>query len=151
MLQDNVPGFPFDAAKRIIEEDLGQPLEELYDSFSDVPLAAASLGQVQLVGIAQGGGCCSLRRALLLFVFVVGSFGKRVSCACELVLGVFVIPFLPPSSSCYIALHHFPFARGFWQIVTVLNNTAYLLAPISHCWCNVTANGGVNFDPWHVP
>lgn len=48
MLQDNVPGFPFESAKRILEEDLGKPLEELYDSFSDVPLAAASLGQVCL-------------------------------------------------------------------------------------------------------
>lgn len=48
MLQDNVPGFPFESAKRILEEDLGKPLEELYDSFSEVPLAAASLGQVCL-------------------------------------------------------------------------------------------------------
>lgn len=46
MLQDNVPGFSFEGAKKILEEDLGQPLEELYDSFSTVPLAAASLGQV---------------------------------------------------------------------------------------------------------
>lgn len=46
MLQDNVPGFPFKSAKRIVEEDLGKPLEDLYDSFSEVPLAAASLGQV---------------------------------------------------------------------------------------------------------
>lgn len=47
MLQDNVPGFSFQAARRIIEEDLAQPIEELYDSFSSVPLAAASLGQVR--------------------------------------------------------------------------------------------------------
>lgn len=46
MLQDNVPGFPFEVGRMIIEEDLGRPLEELYDSFSSVPLAAASLGQV---------------------------------------------------------------------------------------------------------
>lgn len=46
MLQDNVPGFPFEAARRIVEEDLGRPIEDLYDSFSPVPLAAASLGQV---------------------------------------------------------------------------------------------------------
>eukprot|EP00752_Nemacystus_decipiens_P004195 g3834.t1 len=55
MLQDNVPGFPFETAKRIIEEDLGKPLEDLYDSFSDVPLAAASLGQVHLAKMKGGG------------------------------------------------------------------------------------------------
>ncbi|CAN0415385.1 unnamed protein product, partial [Scytosiphon promiscuus] len=31
MLQDNVPGFPFESAKKILEEDLGKPLEEMYD------------------------------------------------------------------------------------------------------------------------
>ncbi|CAB1108578.1 unnamed protein product [Ectocarpus sp. CCAP 1310/34] len=54
MLQDNVPGFPFESAKRIIEEDLGQPLEELYETVSEVPLAAASLGQVHLAKIKGG-------------------------------------------------------------------------------------------------
>lgn len=46
MLQDNVPGFGFEAAARILEEDLGQPIDQLYDSFNEVPVAAASLGQV---------------------------------------------------------------------------------------------------------
>ncbi|CAM9429694.1 unnamed protein product [Hapterophycus canaliculatus] len=55
MLQDNVPGFPFESAKRILEEDLGKPLEEMYDSFNSVPLAAASLGQVHLAKMKGGG------------------------------------------------------------------------------------------------
>eukprot|EP00904_Undaria_pinnatifida_P014246 jgi/Undpi1/9952/HiC_scaffold_28.g12406.m1 len=54
MLQDNVPGFSFEGAKKILEEDLGRPIEELYDSFSPLPLAAASLGQVHLAKMKDG-------------------------------------------------------------------------------------------------
>lgn len=68
MLQDNVPGFPFESAKRIIEEDLGKPLEDLYDSFSDVPLAAASLGQVRWCLMVLPP--CLVLRALLLFLLL---------------------------------------------------------------------------------
>lgn len=47
-LQDTVPPFDSAEARRIVEEDLGAPLESLFDSFSLEPIAAASLGQVHL-------------------------------------------------------------------------------------------------------
>ena len=45
-LQDAVPPFSFEAARALLEEDLGQPLESLFAEFDPVPLAAASLSQV---------------------------------------------------------------------------------------------------------
>src|SRR5437763_18808 len=46
-LQDNVPPAPFSKIKPIIEAELGQ-IENLFDSFDEVPLSGASLGQVYL-------------------------------------------------------------------------------------------------------
>jgi ubiquinone biosynthesis protein len=45
-LQDSVPAFSFDKVKHVIEEELGQPLEALFHSFDEKPIASASIGQV---------------------------------------------------------------------------------------------------------
>jgi predicted unusual protein kinase regulating ubiquinone biosynthesis (AarF/ABC1/UbiB family) len=45
-LQDEVPEEPFSDIRRVVETEFGMPLEEKFVSFSPVPEAAASLGQV---------------------------------------------------------------------------------------------------------
>ena len=45
-LQDQVPPFPFDDAKCLIEAELGRPLTQLFASVEEEPVAAASLAQV---------------------------------------------------------------------------------------------------------
>jgi ubiquinone biosynthesis protein len=45
-LQDAVPPVPFEEVKKQIETSFARPLEEIYESFEEKPLAAASIGQV---------------------------------------------------------------------------------------------------------
>jgi len=45
-LQDDVPAFSGKKAKEIISRELGVPTDEIFTDFSEIPLKAASLGQV---------------------------------------------------------------------------------------------------------
>jgi ubiquinone biosynthesis protein len=45
-LQDEVTALPFADIKEAVEQSLGAPLADVYDSFDEKPLAAASIGQV---------------------------------------------------------------------------------------------------------
>lgn len=48
VLQDDVPPFPDEQAFSIIQQQLGRPLEAVFSSISEQPVAAASLGQVRV-------------------------------------------------------------------------------------------------------
>src|ERR1019366_5870357 len=45
-LQDQVPPFPFAQVKLIVEKDTGKKLEDIFEEFSEVPMASASIGEV---------------------------------------------------------------------------------------------------------
>jgi ubiquinone biosynthesis protein len=53
-LQDRVPPFPAEEARRIIEEDLGEPVSRLFKRFDDRPLAAASIAQIHAARLTDG-------------------------------------------------------------------------------------------------
>jgi ubiquinone biosynthesis protein len=42
-LQDRLPPFPFDDVRTTIEDEFGRPLAELFRSFDEEPVAAASI------------------------------------------------------------------------------------------------------------
>ena len=54
-LQDNLPAFPHAIALRTIEQELGAPVQQLFEEFPDYPVAAASLGQVYKARPVGGG------------------------------------------------------------------------------------------------
>jgi ubiquinone biosynthesis protein len=53
-LQDQVPAFPFEQARQIIEEELKAPLTEKFPHFERTPIAAASIAQVHRARLADG-------------------------------------------------------------------------------------------------
>lgn len=53
-LQQHVPPFPFEQVREIVENDLGKPISELYQSFEEEPIAAASIGQAHRAVTLEG-------------------------------------------------------------------------------------------------
>lgn len=53
-LQSGVPPFPGREAKRIIEEELGLPVRDLFRNFQEKPIGSASIAQVHKAELADG-------------------------------------------------------------------------------------------------
>ena len=53
-LQDNVPPFPGDQAKKIIQKAFGKTVTELFETFEEQPLASASIAQVHAAVLKTG-------------------------------------------------------------------------------------------------
>ncbi|MFJ5622365.1 ABC1 kinase family protein [Peribacillus loiseleuriae] len=53
-LQDSAPPFPFEQVRSIIENELGNQLDQLFAEFNETPLATASIGQVHWARLHSG-------------------------------------------------------------------------------------------------
>ena len=54
ILQEDVPAKPFEVIKKIVEADMGKKMEEVFSSFDEVPIGAASIGQVHFAKLKSG-------------------------------------------------------------------------------------------------
>ncbi|RYG62809.1 AarF/ABC1/UbiB kinase family protein, partial [bacterium] len=55
-LQHSAKPSPFKAVRKVVEADLGAPIEDLFASFEETPIAAASIGQVHRATLKDGRG-----------------------------------------------------------------------------------------------
>ena len=53
-LQDRLPPFPAELARAAIEDEFGEAMEDLFQSFDDEPVAAASIAQVHFAVTTDG-------------------------------------------------------------------------------------------------
>lgn len=81
-LQDQLPCFPNEIAFRFIEEELGQPPQEVYAELSPEPIAAASLGQVYHGKLKTGEEVAvkvqrpDLRKQITIDIYIMRSFSQ---------------------------------------------------------------------------
>nr|WP_255599394.1 2-polyprenylphenol 6-hydroxylase [Hasllibacter sp. MH4015] len=54
VLQDKLPPFDTSDARRVVAEEMGRPVDEIFSAFSD-PVAAASIAQVHRATLVEGG------------------------------------------------------------------------------------------------
>jgi ABC1 atypical kinase-like domain len=54
-LRDAAPRVPFEGMRKVVEQDLGEPLEHVFADFDEHAVAAASIGQVYRARLADGG------------------------------------------------------------------------------------------------
>jgi ubiquinone biosynthesis protein len=54
LLRDRVPAEPFAVVRKIVEEDLGRPIFDVFTSFDPTPVAAASIAQVHAAVLHDG-------------------------------------------------------------------------------------------------
>ena len=60
-LTEHVTPVLFSEIKKIIEEETGKKIEEIFSSFEEKPLAAASIGQVHKAVLRSGGQCVAVK------------------------------------------------------------------------------------------
>ena len=91
VLQDKLPPFSMEAARRTVESELGKPVDELFSTFSE-PVAAASIAQVHRATIRETGRDVAIK---ILRPNIERDFRRDID---AFYFAASVIEFLSPSS-----------------------------------------------------
>ncbi len=91
VLQDKLPPFPVEVAKSAIAEELGRPVDALFDDFS-APVAAASIAQVHKARLRETGEAVAIK---VLRPGIVRAFRRDID---AFYFAAKTIEFLSPSS-----------------------------------------------------
>jgi ubiquinone biosynthesis protein len=91
VLQDKLPSFPRSVALRVVRDELGQPIDDLFSEFSE-PIAAASIAQVHRARLAGTGEEVAVK---VLRPGIERAFQKDVD---AFYLAAWIIETLSPSS-----------------------------------------------------
>ena len=83
-LRDQVEPFPFEEVRRIVNEDLGAPLEQLFSSFDETPNGAASMAQGHHAILKDGCEVFvkiqrpNIRRGILVDLEILAYFARQL-------------------------------------------------------------------------
>ena len=58
---ERTDGFPFEVVRRVVEEDLGRPLEEIFETFDQNPIAASFSSQTHKARLRVGRGMVAVK------------------------------------------------------------------------------------------
>ncbi len=54
VLQDECPSQPFEVVKSIVESEYGKSINDVFETFEEKPIGAASIGQVHRATLKDG-------------------------------------------------------------------------------------------------
>lgn len=60
-LRDDTPADPFDEIKKVIETELGKPIDEIYTDLDKKPIGSASIGQVYRAKLKENGADVAIK------------------------------------------------------------------------------------------
>lgn len=60
-IRDNGGAHPFEGIRTVITQDLGRPLEEVFDHFEETPFAATTVSQIHRAHLRRGGGWVAVK------------------------------------------------------------------------------------------
>lgn len=119
VLQDSVPVFDNETARKVVEDQLGCPIEDVFSEFSSEPVAAASLAQVYKATLRETGEKVAVKVQRPGVLETVSKDLYVLRRAAEVYQGL-MERFAPQQNTDYVALLN-EWAIGFYTELDFLN------------------------------